>query len=108
MAKREFDVKIASACLAITGFLGVLTVPAMGQTPAPADAQKQQSSPLYSVTVVSRSTKAINYRHLSGPTEIDFRGTVLMPFSKGQGRVESKRGAIRIQAQFDKLDSANS
>jgi outer membrane protein OmpA-like peptidoglycan-associated protein len=107
MAKREFDVKIASACLAITGFLGVLTVPAMGQTPAPADAQKQQqSSPLYSVTVVSRSTKAINYRHLSGPTEIDFRGTVLMPFSKGQAKVESKRGAIRIQAQFDKLEPA--
>jgi outer membrane protein OmpA-like peptidoglycan-associated protein len=105
--KREFDVKIASACLAITGFIGILGVPALGQTPAPADAQKQQqSSPLYSVTVVSRSTKAINYRHLSGPTEIDFRGTVLMPFSKGQARVESKRGAIRIQAQFDKLDAA--
>jgi outer membrane protein OmpA-like peptidoglycan-associated protein len=100
-------VKIASACLVITGFLGALAVPAMGQTPAPADTQKQQqSSPLYSVTVVSRSTKAINYRHLSGPTEIDFRGTVLMPFSKGQAKVESKRGAIRIQAQFDKMDAA--
>jgi outer membrane protein OmpA-like peptidoglycan-associated protein len=107
MAKREFDVKIASICLVIGGFLGILAVPALGQTPAPADAQKQQqSSPLYSVTVVSRSTKAINYRHLSGPTEIDFRGTVLMPFSKGQAKVESKRGAIRIQAQFDKLDAA--
>ncbi len=99
--------KIASACLAITGFLGVLAVPAMGQMPAPADAQKQQeSSPLYRVTVVARTTKAINYRHLSGPTEIDFRGTVLMPFSKGQAKVESKRGAIRIQAQFDKMEAA--
>ena len=104
--------KIASVCLAISGFLGILAAPAMSQTPALAptpavETQKQQeSSPLYRVTVVARTTKAINYRHLSGPTEIDFRGTVLMPFSKGQARVESKRGAIRIQAQFDKLDSA--
>jgi outer membrane protein OmpA-like peptidoglycan-associated protein len=101
-------VKIAPFCLAITGFLGILAAPAMGQAPVPADTQKQkESSPLYSVTVVSRSTKAINYRHLSGPTTIDFRGTVLMPFSKGQARVESKRGAIRIQAQFDKLERAS-
>jgi outer membrane protein OmpA-like peptidoglycan-associated protein len=99
-------VKFASVCLAITGFLGTCAAPAMCQTPAPADAQKQESSPLYRVTVVARTTKAINYRHLSGPTQIDFHGTVLMPLSKGQARVESKRGAIRIQAQFDKLEPA--
>jgi len=101
-------VKIASACLSIIGFLGILAAPAMSQTPAPAvDKQKQQeSSPLYRVTVVAGKTKAINYRHLSGPTEIDFRGTVLLPFSKGQARVESRKGAIRIQAQFDKLERA--
>jgi len=101
-------VKIASVCLVITGFFGILAAPAMSQTSAPAaDTQKQQeSSPLYRVTVVARTTKAINYRHLSGPTEIDFRGTVLMPYSKGQARVESKRGAIRIQGQFDKLEPA--
>ena len=100
--------KIASVCLVITGFFGILAAPAMSQTSAPAaDTQKQQeSSPLYRVTVVARTTKAINYRHLSGPTEIDFRGTVLMPYSKGQARVESKRGAIRIQGQFDKLEPA--
>jgi len=68
--------------------------------------KQQESSPLYRVTVVARTTKAINYRHLSGPTQIDFRGTVLLPFSKGQAWVESKRGAIRIQAQFDKLEPA--
>jgi len=80
----------------------------MSQTPVPAaDKQKQQdSSPLYRLTVVAGKTKAINYRHLSGPTQIDFRGTVLLPFSKGQASVESKRGAIRIQAQFDKLEPA--
>jgi outer membrane protein OmpA-like peptidoglycan-associated protein len=101
-------VKIASICLAIVGFLGAPAMPAMSQSQAPTvNTQKQQeSSPLYRVTVVARTTKAINYRHLSGPTQIDFRGTVLLPFSKGQAWVESKRGAIRIQAQFDKLEPA--
>ena len=100
--------KIASICLAIVGFLGAPAMPAMSQTQPPAvSTQKQQeSTPLYRVTVVARTTKAINYRHLSGPTQIDFRGTVLLPFSKGQAWVESKRGAIRIQAQFDKLEPA--
>jgi outer membrane protein OmpA-like peptidoglycan-associated protein len=101
-------VKIASICLAIVGFLGTAAMPAMSQTQPPAvgTQKQQQSSPLYRVTVVARTTKAINYRHLSGPTQIDFRGTVLLPFSKGQAWVESKRGAIRIQAQFDKLEPA--
>jgi len=101
-------VKIASICLAILGFLGALAMPAMSQTQTPAvnTKKQQESSPLYRVTVVARTTKAINYRHLSGPTQIDFRGTVLLPFSKGQAWVESKRGAIRIQAQFDKLEPA--
>jgi outer membrane protein OmpA-like peptidoglycan-associated protein len=107
MAEREFDVKMASICLAIAAFFGTLVAPARGQTPAPADAQKQEPSPLYRVTVVARTTKAINYRHLSGPTQIDFHGTVLMPLSKGQARVEGKKGAIRIQAQFDKLEPAS-
>jgi outer membrane protein OmpA-like peptidoglycan-associated protein len=101
-------VKIASICLAIVGFFGALAMPAMSQSQAPAvnPQKQQQSSPLYRVTVVARTTKAINYRHLSGPTQIDFRGTVLLPYSKGQAWVESKRGAIRIQAQFDKLEPA--
>src|SRR5580704_14843811 len=79
---------------------------AQAQTQTQAQPQAQESSPLYRVTVVARTTKAINYRHLSGPTQIDFRGTVLLPYSKGQAWVESKRGAIRIQAQFDKLEPA--
>jgi len=70
-------------------------------------AQQQESSPLYRVTVVARTTKAINYRHLSGPTKIDFAGTVLLPLAKGDAKVESKRGAIRIQAQFEKLQPAS-
>lgn len=106
--------KIAPLGLVLTGILGMSAAPAFGQAQAatPAAPQQQQaqqdkqSSPLYRVTVVARTTKAINYRHLSGPTKIDFRGTVLLPLAHGDARVEGKRGAVRVQAQFEKLEPA--
>lgn len=75
------------------------------QTPGQ-QSQQNQSSPLYRVTVMAQSTKAINYRHLNGATKIDFRGTVLLPLAHGEANVEVKRGAIRVQAKFDKLQPA--
>ena len=99
--------KTASLILAMMATIGIATAPALGQAPATTDSQKQESSPLYRVTVVARTTKAINYRHLSGPTKIDFRGTVLSPLMQGQARVEGKKGAVRIQAQFEKMEPAS-
>jgi len=64
------------------------------------------SVPIYRVTVVARTTKAINYNHRSGSTKIDFRGTALMPQSRGEAKVESKQGVIRINAEMQKLDPA--
>ncbi|HYZ83049.1 MAG TPA: OmpA family protein, partial [Bryobacteraceae bacterium] len=49
------------------------------------------------------STKAINYRHRSGETKVDFRGTALMPQAKGTAEVASERGFIRIDASMDKI-----
>jgi outer membrane protein OmpA-like peptidoglycan-associated protein len=111
-------VKTAWASLAVLGVLVIPAPRALGQAQAPppaassqqttpqADVPKQESTPLYRVTVVARTTKAINYRHLSGATKIDFRGTILLPFAKGEAKVEGRKGAIRIQAQFEKLNSA--
>jgi flagellar motor protein MotB len=65
-----------------------------------------QSVPIYQVTVVERTVKAVNYQYRSGPTRIDFQGTVLMPRSKGQGVVESKAGRVEVDAKFDKLEAA--
>ena len=100
--------KIASIVLAMIGLSGISAAQMQSPTHQPSEMQKKenQSSPLYRVTVVARTTKAINYRHLSGATRIDFRGTVLLPFARGQAKVESKKGAIKIQARFDKLQSA--
>jgi outer membrane protein OmpA-like peptidoglycan-associated protein len=64
------------------------------------------SVPIYRVTVVARTTKAINYNHRSGSTKIDFRGTALMPQARGEAKVESKQGVIKVNADMQKLDPA--
>jgi outer membrane protein OmpA-like peptidoglycan-associated protein len=64
------------------------------------------SMPIYRVTVVARTTKAINYNHRSGATHIGFHGTALMPEARGEAKVESKQGVIKIDAQMQKLQPA--
>jgi outer membrane protein OmpA-like peptidoglycan-associated protein len=70
--------------------------------------QQKDKQPIYTITinVVDRTTKAINYQHRSGATKIDFRGTPLLPESRGEAKVESKKGYIEIEVEFDKLQSA--
>jgi len=48
--------------------------------------------------------QAINYQYRSGPTKIDFRGTVLMPKVKGDATVESRRGRTEIEAKLDNME----
>ena len=67
---------------------------------------KEGSVPVYRVTVVARTTKAINYNHRSGSTTIGFRGTALMPGARGEAKVESKQGVIKIDARMQKLSPA--
>src|ERR1700681_1425279 len=64
------------------------------------------SVPIFRVTVVSRTTKAINYRHRSGSTNIDLRGTPLLPEAKGEASVNSKQGRIEINAKMEHLSPA--
>jgi flagellar motor protein MotB len=61
--------------------------------------------PIYRVTVVSRTLQAVNYEHRGGPTMIDFAGTVLLPHSKGQALVESKRGRVTIDLKLEHLNA---
>ncbi len=68
--------------------------------------QQPESTPIYRFTVVARTTKAINYRHRSGATKVDLRGTALLPQARGQAKVESRRGVIEIDADFDRLEPA--
>ena len=62
-----------------------------------------QTSP-YRVSLVSRTTPAVKYEHRSGATKINFRGTDLMPSASGEAKIESKRGAMEVQAEFTDLN----
>src|SRR5580704_18740076 len=62
-----------------------------------------QQVPIYQVTVVERTVKAINYKYRSEPTMIDFRGTVLLPKAKGKALVQSKQGRTDIEVRFENL-----
>jgi outer membrane protein OmpA-like peptidoglycan-associated protein len=65
------------------------------------------TTPIYRVSVTARTAKAINYRHRSGATKIDFRGTELLAGSRGEAKVESKQGYIEIEVEFDGLQPAS-
>ncbi len=114
---KQIDPVIMGAAL-LAALLGTVSTPSWAQQTPPAQAQPQttapaqaappgqggsQSSPLYRVTVVARSTKAINYSHAKGSTPVDFKGTVLMPFAKGEAHVEAKKGVVSISSKFEKL-----
>ncbi|MGA3327941.1 MAG: OmpA family protein [Terriglobia bacterium] len=73
---------------------------------AQAGSQKTGTVPIYRLTVVARTTQAINYRHRSGATRIDFQGTSLLPEARGNAEVASKQGAIRIESEFQGLAPA--
>lgn len=62
--------------------------------------------PIYQVTVIERTVKAVNYHYRSLPTPIDFRGTVLLPDAKGEAMVESKAGRTEIDAKFQRIPEA--
>jgi len=65
------------------------------------------SMPIYRVNVVARTTKAINYRHRSGSTKVDFQGTALMPRATGDAKVESKQGYLSVDAHFKNIGPAS-
>ena len=59
--------------------------------------------PVFHVTVTSRSVQAVNYKHRSGASKLDFAGTELMPAANGQAKVESKKGYTEIEVEFSNL-----
>ena len=72
---------------------------------APASPAPNQVVPVYKVTVVGSTVKAINYRNRES-TEIGFRGTELLAPVRGSAAVENKQGATRIHASFKHLQPA--
>jgi len=97
---RKITLVVALTCLGLT--LTPLTAWSQVRT------QRGGDNPLYKLTIniVERTTPAINYRHRSGWTLIDFRGTPLLSDAKGEAKIDSKQGAMEIDTVFHHLQPA--
>jgi outer membrane protein OmpA-like peptidoglycan-associated protein len=96
----------------ISGFvatLGLGIAPAMAQVTTVQEnrVEHMDRMPIYRVNVVARTTKAINYRHRSGSTKVDFQGTALMPRAAGDAKVESHQGYLEVDAHFKNMQPAS-
>jgi outer membrane protein OmpA-like peptidoglycan-associated protein len=91
----------------------VLGTTLIAQVPNPTQRQSSVAPdtglpvPIFRVTVVSRTTKAINYHHRTGTTHIDFRGTELMPAARGEAYVSSQMGSTKVETRLDKMTPAS-
>jgi outer membrane protein OmpA-like peptidoglycan-associated protein len=93
-------------------------LPLTAQQTAPVPAPDQQNStqnppantpdandqtPVYRVTVVERTTEAVDYRDRGGTTQVDFKGTSLMPSVDGYAKVTGHTGRLAIDASLRHL-----
>jgi outer membrane protein OmpA-like peptidoglycan-associated protein len=99
--------KSAILLLAAGSLLVAQDTPNPTQTRALSPTETGQPAPIFRVTVVSRTTKAINYHHRTGSTKVDFRGTELLPPARGDAKVESQMGSTKVDTHFDHLSPAN-
>jgi len=85
-----------------------LSASAQAQTQTQVPADSGNPTPTYRINVVSRTTRAVSYKHRSGATKINFQGTDLMPAAAGEAKVESKRGTLAVEVEFSGLDKPTS
>jgi outer membrane protein OmpA-like peptidoglycan-associated protein len=68
----------------------------------------QGQVPTYRVTVVERSTEAVDYRDRGGTTQVDFKGTTLAPRVTGIAKVTGHTGRLAIDANVRGLPTPRS
>jgi len=67
--------------------------------------ESRNPSSAFRVIEISRTVRAVNYRHRSGVTDVEFAGTNLLPSANGKAKVRSKRGTLEVEAEFGNLQS---
>jgi len=95
--KRTFLLAIGSA-LSLCAF-----AQAHSQTTIAVEHSGREST--FRVVMISRTVQAVNYRHRSGATDVDFAGTALLPSADGKAKVRSKRGTMEVEADFGNLQN---
>jgi outer membrane protein OmpA-like peptidoglycan-associated protein len=97
--------------LALSGFYCGLLCAQSPQAANPTQgliqSQSDDAVPTYRIVVIERTMKAVNYQHRNGATMIGFSGTPLLPNAHGEAKVESKKGYIEIEVEFDNLQPAS-
>jgi outer membrane protein OmpA-like peptidoglycan-associated protein len=88
---------------AIVLFVVGCFIPAGLEAQAPEPPQNSAGQPIFRVTVVERTTNAVSYRHRSGWTKVDLRGTPLAPDATGHADVNSRSGYIEVKTEMHKL-----
>lgn len=93
-----------------TAIILILSAAAYAQIPNPVQRgasprSANGSEPIFRVDVTSRSVRAVNYHNRQGTTHIDFRGTSLMPESRGEASVSANTGATKMSLKFDRLSN---
>jgi outer membrane protein OmpA-like peptidoglycan-associated protein len=77
----------------------------IGAHGAAAQTTSSKKQPVIDVRV-SRTIQAVTYR-TNTSTQIDFRGTPLVPHAEGKARVEARNGRVEIKAEFDNVEPAS-
>ena len=77
----------------------LISVGVWAQAPPPGN----EGQPIFRVSVVERTTNAVSYRHRSGWTKVDLRGTPLAPDATGHADVNSRAGYIQVKTEMHKL-----
>src|SRR5580700_12227657 len=85
----------------VWSLLTVGSIDLVAQVPAPPP--PPPGTPIFRVTVVERTTNAVSYRHRSGWTKVDLRGTTLAPDAIGHADVNSRPGYIEVKTEMHKL-----
>jgi outer membrane protein OmpA-like peptidoglycan-associated protein len=93
----------SAALLLVCGLIGSTAFAQSQPNPTQEPTVRQDQVPVFRVTVVGRTTPAVNYRPRRGETKIDFEGTALLPDAKGEAKVEGKKGVMEIDAKFEDL-----
>jgi outer membrane protein OmpA-like peptidoglycan-associated protein len=94
---------LKSKLLLAVGITLSLSAFAQTNSQSTATVEHLNPTPTFRVTVTSRSVQAVNYKHRSGASKVDFAGTDLMSSANGQAKVESKKGYIEIEVEFGNL-----
>ncbi len=93
---------------ALAAMSALLSAQEPNPTQGPRPGFPSDSVPVFRITVVSRTIKAINFHHRTGSTNVDLKGTALMPQSTGVARVQSNTGATKMTLDIKKMSPPTS